>query len=120
MGITVSQTAPKNGHVEYAIYTFTAPDQSGTQPLLWQKFKTLKQRRKALQTAEKLARSGRYKKVEIKQKYFDRRAGRMAALTVRIFEDRKPLTPGKILTRVLTLLAGLSAFIVTYALTIGG
>lgn len=99
--------------IEYTIYTF---DQASARND-WQKHDTLNEMDRALKMAEGLFHTGKYHKVEVKQKYFDKKANRNIDVTLKVFEGagkRKDLSV--LLIVLFAVLCGAAAFGLTYIL----
>ncbi len=99
--------------IEYSVYTFanTNNKQSTSN---WEKHATKTEMNDAISLAESLFGSGKYKKIEVKQKYFDKKKNRNIDVTLKTFEGRKKQGVGTLAILVFAALCGLSAFAVTY------
>ena len=104
----ITQIDPLQG-LEYTIYTFDQKDKSS-----WTKQNTRDERAIALGEAEKLFNSGRYKKVEVKQKYFDKKKNRNIDVTIKVYEDRKTFEINIAMVFLFSVLCGALAFAITY------
>ncbi|MCB9987921.1 MAG: hypothetical protein H6868_01155 [Rhodospirillales bacterium] len=107
--------------IEYNIYVFDINDDSNkAEEARWHKTDTMKDRAKALSHAEKLANSGKYEKIEVKQKYFDKKKNRDIDITLKTFAHKTQKDFGLILLVLASILCGAGAFALTYLLTKGG
>lgn len=100
-------------HIEYNIYSYSNDDSPRA---CWQKCGSADKAESAIIHAERLFRSGQFKKVEVKQKYFDSKARRNVDQTWKVFERRKAIR----LSSKSVAFAGISAivaFVATYILT---
>ena len=97
--------------VEYSIYVFDQPQNSNdnSKPR-WQKIDTLDDR-------SKLAGSGKYEKIEVKQKYFDKKKNRDIDVTLKTFSVKKKKDYSLIFLIGAAILCGAIAFALTYFLT---
>lgn len=75
-------------HIEYNVYSYSNDDSPRS---CWQKCGTSEEPLSAISQAETLFRSGQYKKVEVKQRYYDRRTQQNIDETWRVFEKSRPL-----------------------------
>lgn len=99
--------------IEYNIYSYSNDDSPRAR---WQKCGSADKAESAIIHAERLFRSGQFKKVEVKQKYFDSKSRRNIDQTWKVFESRKKIK----LSSKSVLFAGISAivaFVATYVLT---
>ena len=107
--------ASADSGIEFSIYTFEK-DQNR-----WQKHSVTNDMHKAIAAAEKLLDSGQYEKIEVKQKYFDKKTNRTVDVSLKTLVGKKK---SKVLPIValllLALLAGGGAFAAAYFLTRGG
>lgn len=101
----------KSQGIEYTIYTF---DQSagGKSANKWQKRDTKSEMSAAITVAEDLFKTGKFKKVEIKQKYFDKKKNRDIDMTLKVYEGRGPISVTMIF--MVAVLCGVLAFVGTY------
>lgn len=74
--------------IEYAIYTFDMPMAGGSGRSRWKKRDTRTEMAEALARAEAIFRTGKYGKVEVKQKYFDRKKNRNVDVTLRVYQTK--------------------------------
>ena len=111
------QQKDKEQGIEYTIYTFDAPEAGEKSHNRWEKKAVQKEMTTALAQAEKMFRSGKYQKVEVKQKYFDKKSDRNIDLTLKVYEAGKGLEVNAALIFIFAVLCGVTAFAVTYYLT---
>ncbi|MCB1557019.1 MAG: hypothetical protein KDJ15_06875 [Alphaproteobacteria bacterium] len=109
---------PDEKGIEYTIYTFEHPDPESKSQPQWEKVETVMDRGSAIDKAEKLAGSGKFEKVEVKQTYFDQKKNRKIEITLKIIESKKAFkfVFGVKSALALAVLSGLVAFAVTYLL----
>lgn len=100
--------------IEYTVYTF---DHDAKR---WQKHEMFDQMDRALQAAEKLFNSGKYQKVEVKQKYFEKRTSRNIDMSLKVFEGKVKRDFGLVAAILFAALCGAAAFAVTFFLSNGG
>jgi predicted acyl esterase len=101
--------AASGRNTEYTIYTFGASSARGTSPT-WQKQESLIEKEKALRMARTLYDSGHFQRIEIKSRYFDRRAGRVVDLTLKTFGHARRLQFGLPAVVVFAAVCGMAAF----------
>lgn len=104
--------------IEFSIYAFEQPNgNNGSRPS-WKKAGTKDERQSALTEAETLFSSGKYQKVEVKQKYYDKKKNRNIDVTLRVFESKaKRQVNITAVLLVAALVSGGIAFAITYFLT---
>ncbi len=73
--------------VEYLIYTFEFPQdgQRGHSP--WHRYAALADEDLALAQAQILSDTNKYRRIEVKKKYFDTKHGRAIDTTLRVYES---------------------------------
>lgn len=76
---------------EYTIYVFDKQGPDAGRACRWTRHCTLKNLEMARKRALVLFRSGRYQKVEIKQKLFDRKQQRHVDITLKVIEANENL-----------------------------
>lgn len=103
--------------IEYTIYTFDHPQGGAKKQPKWQKHESGSEMQEALKKAEELFRAGQYQKVEVKQKYFDKKKNRNIDVTLRVFEKEKKRDFKLAFIFVFAVLCGAAAFGLTYYLT---
>ncbi|MFN3826090.1 MAG: hypothetical protein ACK4NR_00520 [Micavibrio sp.] len=74
-------------HIEYNVYSYSNDDSPRA---CWQKCGTSDEAQSAISQAKDLFRSGQYKKVEVKQRYYDNRTRQNIDETWRVFERASP------------------------------
>lgn len=74
---------------EYAIYTYDRYDRDQFGINKWQKRKSLHSFDRALKEAKVLFRTNKFQKIEIKQKYHDRKLQKCVSKTLKIFEHNQ-------------------------------
>lgn len=110
---TSAQQTDKTQGIEYSIYTFDASD-GGKKG---EKQDVKSEMRDALALAEELVKSGKYKKVEVTQKYFDKKKNRNIDMTLKTLHAKKKLEINAAMIFVFAVLCGAVAFGLTYVLT---
>lgn len=110
---TVHQTDKTQG-IEYTIYTVSQED-GPKGAAKKQDMKT--DRGQALAAAEELHNSGKFLKVEVRQKYFDKKKNRDIDIPLKAFETKAKKEIGVALILVIALLCGGIAFAAAYFLT---
>lgn len=107
----MADQAQKDQGIEYTIYAVDmAKGSSGA-------VGTMTDMAQAIEKAEEMIGSGAYLKVEIKQKYFDKKNGRNIDMTLKVFEAKKKFKINTAMIFVFAILCGGIAFAVTYFLT---
>lgn len=102
----------KDSGIEYTIMTFDGETKS------WSSQSMTNEMDAALANAEKLLATGKYEKVEIKQKYFDKKANRLVEGTLKTLDYKKPSGLLPIIgLLVLAVAAGGGSFAAAYFLT---
>lgn len=97
-------------HIEYNIYSYSNDDSPRA---CWQKCGSADHAESAIHHAETLYSSGQFKKVEVKQKYYDLRTQRNIDETWRVFEKGRRTSPSAwIMGFAIT--SAIVAFAVTY------
>ena len=71
----------------------------------------------ALAAAEEMLKSGKYSKVEVRQKYFDKKKDRDIDVVLKVFEAKKKLEINAAMIFIFAVLCGGLAFAATYFLT---
>lgn len=105
----------KSQGIEYSIYTFDPSDpKKGGRSNTWLKRDTKTEINDALSIAEKLFKTGKYQKVEVKQKYFDQKSDRNIDTTLKVFEGRKRLEINVAMIFAFAVFCGAVAFGATY------
>ncbi len=84
----LARIATQAADSEYTIYTFEMGAGNSRRHKSWTKRDTKKEMTDALTVAENIFRTGKYGKVEVKQKYFDRRKNRKVDVTLKVFEEK--------------------------------
>jgi hypothetical protein len=116
MAKTAAQSADSG--IEYSVHTF-AKDESGKDRVQVQG--VTNDMEKALKAAENLCDSGQFSKVEVKQKYFDKKNNRNIDMTLKVFAYKKKSGALAIVGFLaLALAGGGAAFAAAYFLTRGG
>ncbi len=113
--IGMSQTNPLQG-IEYTIYTFAKTDAGDQKNNKWEKHDSQGDMQQVLVKAEELFESGDYQKVEVKQKYFDKKKNRNIDMTLRVFEFEKKREISAFMILVFAVICGAAAFGLTYFL----
>lgn len=80
--------ASKDQGIEYSVYTFEKTKNPSDQNK-WHKQGTQTDMGLAISAAERLFESGQYAKVEVKQKYFDKKQNRIVDVTLKVFQEQK-------------------------------
>ena len=113
MAPTTQQTTSlsKAQGIEYTIYA------RGQDSAKAEKQDTKTEMTDALAAAEELFKSGKYLKVEVRQRYFDKKQNREIDTVLKAFEGRKKLEINAAMMFVLALLCGGLAFGATYFLS---
>jgi hypothetical protein len=97
--------------IEYSLFTQAKGEG-------WQPQGMTNEMEKALASADKLLESGKYEKVEIKQKYFDKKANRLVEGTLKTLTYTKPSQLLPIIgLLILAVAAGGGSFAAAYFLT---
>lgn len=98
--------------IEYSVYTFEKGENS------WQMAGMTNDMQKALASAEKMLESGKYEKIEVKQKYFDKKSNRVVDMSLKtmVYKKKSGILPLVGLV-MLAVLAGGGAFAAAYFLT---
>ncbi|MBU0860113.1 MAG: hypothetical protein KJ667_09250 [Alphaproteobacteria bacterium] len=106
------QAAAADSGIEYSIYTFEKGEGR------WQMHGMTNDMQKALTSAEQLLDTGKYEKIEVKQKYFDKKTNRVVdmSLKVLVYKAKSSVLP-LIGLVFLALLAGGGSFAAAYFLT---
>lgn len=107
--------ADKDLGIEYSIYTFDMPV-SG-QKNKWEKQDVKTEMADAMAAAEKLFKSGKYHKVEVKQKYFDKKKNRNIDMTLKVYEAKAKKEINVVAIFLFAIICGGIAFAVTYFLS---
>lgn len=102
--------------IEYTIYTFDHASAGQKRNARWQKQQSFADMAQALKKAESLYKSGKFHKVEVKQKYFDTKKNRNVDTVLRIYESDGKKNGGALYVLIFAVLCGLAAFGVTYYL----
>ena len=102
----------KDSGIEYTIMTLDGETKS------WSAQGMTNEMDAALANAEKFLATGKYAKVEIKQKYFDKKANRLVEGTLKTLDYKKPSSVLPIIgLLVLAIAAGGGSFAAAYFLT---
>lgn len=113
------QTQQAQG-IEYAIYTFEkAPSGGGKSGNAWERHDVSGDMQVALAQADTLFGSGRYRKIEIRQKYFDKKKNRNIDMVLKTLELQKKREINLLMVFAFALLCGAAAFGATYLLANG-
>lgn len=103
--------------IEFSVYTYEKAKASGDQTK-WHKQGTQTQMADAISAAEKLFNSGQYSKVEVKQKYFDKKQNRNIDVTLKVFQEKKQKAEVNVFVILLFAVAcGAAAFTATLYLS---
>lgn len=102
--------------IEYAIYTFEKTPSGGKNGNAWERHDVRGDMQAALVQAESLFGSGLYRKVEIRQKYFDNKKNRHIDMVLKTMELRKKKEINLLAVFAFALLCGAAAFGATYLL----
>lgn len=73
--------------VEYLIYTFDHPSGEKNRQSPWHRYAALADEELALAQAQILNDTNKYRRIEVKKKYYDARQGRPVDLTLRVYES---------------------------------
>lgn len=103
---------PPLTHIEYNIYSYSNDDSPRS---CWQKCGSADQADSATIHAESLFNSGQFKKVEVKQRYFDLKTQRNVDETWRVFEQNKRISPSRWIMGF-AFVSALVVFTITYAM----
>jgi lipoate-protein ligase A len=112
--MTQAATQSKANGIEYSVYTFLKGTGNKKQRNKWKKHAVKAERGDALNTAERLYKSGKYKKVEVKQKYFDDKNDRMIDITLKVLEEDGKANINIFAILTFAALCGAAAFSITY------
>ena len=104
---------PPLTHIEYNIYSYSNDDSPRAR---WQKCGSADQADSAIVHAESLFNSGQFKKVEVKQRYFDLKTQRNIDETWRVFEQEKRRAPANWVMGF-AFVSAMVVFVITYAMT---
>lgn len=85
--------------IAYSIYTFAHEHCTADGICKWAKHSSVLVRQEALDEAKGLFGSGKYRKVEVKQRYFDQKKECHIDMTLKVYEDKKH---GKSTTNMVT------------------
>lgn len=110
----MSQAA--NAQIEYSIYTFDMPKQGQKGQTKWKKHSTLEDMNKAFKQAEDLLATELYQKVEVKQKFFDKKKNRTVDGTLKVYELEPQKDNTVLYLIIFAIAAGVLAFAGTYFL----
>ena len=102
--------------IEYTIYTFDMPVSGQKSANKWEKQGTKTEMTDAVSHAEKLFKSGKFQKVEVKQKYFDKKKDRNIDMTLKVFEAKPKREINVFMIFAFAVLCGAAAFGITYFL----
>lgn len=94
---------------EYSVYIFHRPfhnDNRADPCPKWERRHTTRTAEAAYRKAEKLFRTNEYDRVEIKKKFFDRRAKRRFDKTLKIYRETEDRLVGMFISFLLVLMAG--------------
>lgn len=114
--MTVSKATSKTGGGErkappdeYSVYIFRRPfynDNRADACPSWERRHTTRTAEAAYRKAERLFRTNEYDRVEIKKKFFDRRAKRRFDKTLKIYRETENRLVGMFISFLLVLMAG--------------
>jgi len=114
MTTTAMQAQPDIG-LEYAVYTFKSSEQNQVNARIWERKATHGELLAAINQADELFKTGRYLKVEIKQKYFDRKKKRNTDVTLRVWgAHRFKGIKREAVVIAVSALCGLAVFVMAY------
>lgn len=103
---------PPLTHIEYNIYSYSNDDSPRA---YWQKCGSVDHPDRAIVHAETLFSSGQFKKIEVKQRYFDAKTKRNIDETWRVFE-KDPRTSPSSLILGFAFASAIIAFAITYVI----
>lgn len=104
---------PPLTHIEYNIYSYSNDDSPRA---CWQKCGSADHAESAIHHAEELYNSGQFKKVEVKQKYYDLRTQRNIDETWRVFEKGSHRTSPSTWILGFAVASAIIAFAIAYAM----
>ena len=116
MAKSIGQVDPLQG-IEYTVYTYGQAGVDDKKSAKWEKHNTKTEMAAAIAEAEKLYKSGKYKKVEVKQKYFDKKKNRNLDTTLKVYEHGKKREINIVMILLFAIVCGAIAFGVTYVLS---
>lgn len=118
MGMTQSAAMQNSAkaNIEYTIYTFQKDAAKPKSAESWQKQETLSDMAQAMKKAEALYGSGKYCKVEIKQKYTDPKNNRVIDTTLKTYARKEKKSLSVAALTGLAAFGGICAFLLTYFL----
>lgn len=97
--------------LEFRIYTQDQSGKADKEPTA-----TKTEMAEAFSAAEEMIQSGKYLKVEVKQKYFDKKKNRDVDMTLKVLHGKKKIEINATMIFVFAVLCGGLAFAVTYFL----
>ena len=110
-------TQAQSAGIEYTIYTFDMPVPKQKGENSWKKHATLEDMSKAMSEAENLHQTQKFKKIEVKKKFFDQKKNRTVDMTLKIFESSPKRDYTILIVSVLGILGALGAFAASFFLT---
>lgn len=114
--VSAAQQADKSQGIEYSIYTFDLTESKKDESKA-EKHGTKTEMSDAIDIAEKLLKSGKCGKVEVKQKYFDKKKNREIDTILKTFKAKPKMEINAIMILVFAILCGGLAFGATYFLS---
>lgn len=105
--------------IEYTIYTFDMPVAKKKGDISWKKHSTSDDMGRAMAEAEGLLETQKYRKIEVKKKFFDQKKNRTVDMTLKIFETEPKKDYTIPLAAACAILGSGGAFALTYFLTAG-
>lgn len=100
-----STVAQSTASVQYLIYTFDFPGEGQRAQSRWHRYAALADEELALAQAQILSDTQKYRRIEVKKKYFDQRRGCAIDTTLRVYEDGVAPARGKALWAGIALLS---------------
>lgn len=79
--------AASTASAQYLIYTFEFPSDGQRTQSAWHRYASLADEELALAQAQILSDTNKYRRIEVKKKYFDSRRGRAIDTTLRVYEQ---------------------------------
>ena len=108
-----TQTDPLQG-IAYTIYTFNKQKPGDKAKAKWEKHDPDGDMQAVISQAEKMFKSGKYQKVEVKQKYFDKKKHRNIDMTLKVYEEKAKREINVVAIFLFAIICGIAAFGVTY------
>ena len=109
-----ASTTAKDANMEFTIYTFQRGEGKEKSLQRWHKLETHKSMNDAVSKADQLYATGKFSKIEIKQKYVDPKKGRVIDVTLKTYQTKEKATVGAGLLTLLAASCGLVAFVIAY------